>query len=104
MTTWYAFVKGTGGPNEQVKEPFGFYVHCFVVDDLEFSALQQIRATLAARNLILIDVRYSGKWQSVEWDDATKKAELDPLADSAAASPGDVLFSAFNSYPLAGKS
>lgn len=98
LETWYLHIEGRCTGNEQVSEPFGFFVHALVACASSTDAKRIVKAELEADGLGIHEYRWCGRFGSFSWDDAKLRSEMTELVREAELRPGEPAFSDFQSW------
>ena len=97
---WYFHIEGRSSGNEQIKRPFGFFVHALVSAGNEHEAEEIVVRFLSDEGLEVADIRHRGLFESFIWNNEDLEEKLRNLANLAGKCDGTPFFSEFHSWIL----
>ena len=97
---WYFHMEGRCEGNDEINEPFGFFVHVFINSKTVDEALEITSKHLSEEGLEIVDIRRKGSFDSFTWKNEGLEKKLNKLAKIAEGIDEFPIFSEFQSWVL----
>ncbi len=100
MSIYYLHLEGQCQGNEEIPSPFGFFVHVLINNESEEEATLLAQSKLISDGMLIVEIRHCGLFESFSWDDSELYERLSMLAIQVEKTPGELMFSEFQSWLL----
>lgn len=98
MSTWYFFIEGRCCGNDEIPEPFGFFVHAIISSSDIAEARRLVETQLELEGMEVYEYVSNGRFDEFFWEDVDRQTEMAELAVACKRKSGEPQFSEFQSW------